>query len=83
MRLCPLFTALHLYLSDTEQTPPTRVRMRGLRHNSRHKIPGTFHGHPITRGRAPLAHSASARLCVCRVSVQPRLMGLSKRLVAG
>ncbi len=38
MLVCSLFPAPYLYPSDTEQTPPIRVGMQGLRHKLRHKF---------------------------------------------
>ena len=40
MRLCPLFPALHLYLSDTTRHRAKRTGIEGLRHKSRHKVCG-------------------------------------------
>jgi hypothetical protein len=40
MQIWPRFAASHLYPSDTARERPMRAEMGGLRHNSRHKIPG-------------------------------------------
>jgi hypothetical protein len=39
MRVWPLFSAPHVYQSDSARQHPIRAGMRGLRHKSRHKIP--------------------------------------------
>jgi hypothetical protein len=64
MRVCPLFPALHLYLSDTEQTHPRRVRMRGLRHKPRHKFRAPFAGTPSREAEHP-ALTQLQRVCAC------------------